>query len=58
MIATGSPAGVGISDGRYLKVGDRVRIEVDGLGALDNPVVAEPVAHTTATGLAAGRSAA
>jgi 2-keto-4-pentenoate hydratase/2-oxohepta-3-ene-1,7-dioic acid hydratase in catechol pathway len=45
VIATGSPAGVGISDGRYLKVGDRVRIEVDGLGALDNSVVAEPVAR-------------
>jgi 2-keto-4-pentenoate hydratase/2-oxohepta-3-ene-1,7-dioic acid hydratase in catechol pathway len=45
VIATGSPAGVGISDGRYLKVGDRVRVEVDGLGALDNSVVAEPVAR-------------
>jgi len=58
VIATGSPAGVGISDGRYLNVGDRVRIEVDGLGALDNPVIAEPVADTTAAGLTAGRSAA
>jgi 2-keto-4-pentenoate hydratase/2-oxohepta-3-ene-1,7-dioic acid hydratase in catechol pathway len=58
VIATGSPAGVGISDGRYLNVGDRVRIEVDELGALNNPVVAEPVTHTTATGLAPGRAAA
>jgi 2-keto-4-pentenoate hydratase/2-oxohepta-3-ene-1,7-dioic acid hydratase in catechol pathway len=58
VIATGSPAGVGISDGRYLKVGDRVRIEVDGLGALNNHVIAEPVTHMTATGLAPGRAAA
>ena len=25
-----------------LQVGDVVRIEIDGLGALENPVVAEP----------------
>jgi hypothetical protein len=56
---TGSPAGVAISDGRYLKVGDRVRVEVDGLGALDNTVVAEPVerAATATTGDADSRAA-
>ncbi|OUM00649.1 fumarylacetoacetate hydrolase family protein [Variovorax sp. JS1663] len=39
MIATGTPAGVGMgfTPPRYLKAGDRVRIEIDGLGALENP---------------------
>ncbi len=42
VIATGTPAGVGIGfdPPRYLKAGDRVRIEVDGIGELENPVVA------------------
>ncbi len=40
VIATGTPAGVGIgfSPPRYLKSGDKIRIEVDGIGALENPV--------------------
>src|SRR5882757_5607779 len=40
IIATGTPAGVGIgfSPPRYLKPGDRVRVEVSGLGALENVV--------------------
>jgi 2-keto-4-pentenoate hydratase/2-oxohepta-3-ene-1,7-dioic acid hydratase in catechol pathway len=41
IIATGTPAGVGIgfSPPRYLAHGDRVRIEIDGIGVLENPVV-------------------
>lgn len=41
IIATGTPAGVGIGfdPPRYLRDGDMVRIEIDGLGALENPVV-------------------
>jgi 2-keto-4-pentenoate hydratase/2-oxohepta-3-ene-1,7-dioic acid hydratase in catechol pathway len=40
IIATGTPAGVGIGfdPPRYLKDGDRVRIEVEGIGVLENPV--------------------
>ena len=39
IIATGTPAGVGIGfdPPRYLKGGDVVRIEIDGIGALENP---------------------
>jgi 2-keto-4-pentenoate hydratase/2-oxohepta-3-ene-1,7-dioic acid hydratase in catechol pathway len=42
IIATGTPAGVGIgfNPPRYLKPGDVVRIEIDGIGVLENPVVA------------------
>jgi 2-keto-4-pentenoate hydratase/2-oxohepta-3-ene-1,7-dioic acid hydratase in catechol pathway len=40
LIATGTPVGVGIGfqPPKYLKAGDRVRIEIDGIGVLENPV--------------------
>lgn len=43
VISTGTPAGVGImrKPPILLKAGDVVRIEIEGIGALENPVVAE-----------------
>jgi acylpyruvate hydrolase len=41
LIATGTPAGVGASKGRFLRDGDTVEVEVDGLGALSSPVRCE-----------------
>jgi 2-keto-4-pentenoate hydratase/2-oxohepta-3-ene-1,7-dioic acid hydratase in catechol pathway len=38
VIATGTPAGVGASKGRFLRAGDSVEVEVEGLGAVANPV--------------------
>ena len=40
VIATGTPVGVGIgfTPPRYLKPGDVVRVEIDGIGVLENPV--------------------
>jgi 2-keto-4-pentenoate hydratase/2-oxohepta-3-ene-1,7-dioic acid hydratase in catechol pathway len=40
IIATGTPAGVGIGfdPPKYLRGGDVVRVEIDGIGALENPV--------------------
>lgn len=40
VIATGTPAGVGIgfTPPKFLKAGDVVRIEITGLGVLENPV--------------------
>jgi 2-keto-4-pentenoate hydratase/2-oxohepta-3-ene-1,7-dioic acid hydratase in catechol pathway len=40
VIATGTPAGVGMAMAppTWLQAGDRVRIEVDGIGVLENPV--------------------
>jgi acylpyruvate hydrolase len=38
IIATGTPAGVGVARGRFLRDGDVVEVEIDGLGALRNPV--------------------
>jgi 2-keto-4-pentenoate hydratase/2-oxohepta-3-ene-1,7-dioic acid hydratase in catechol pathway len=41
VIATGTPAGVGagFDPPRFLADGDTVRIEIEGIGALENPVV-------------------
>lgn len=39
VISTGTPSGVGRPRGIFLKPGDRVRIELGGVGVLDNPVV-------------------
>ncbi len=41
VIATGTPAGVGIASNRFLKVGDVMKVEIDGLGHIENTVVAE-----------------
>ncbi|MGZ4724273.1 MAG: fumarylacetoacetate hydrolase family protein [Ilumatobacteraceae bacterium] len=44
IIATGTPAGVGfvMKPPRCLKPGSTVRIEIDKLGYLENPVIAQP----------------
>ena len=39
VISTGTPSGVGRPRGIFLKPGDKVRIELAGVGALENPVV-------------------
>jgi acylpyruvate hydrolase len=43
VIATGTPQGIGAArtPPRWLRPGDVVRIEIDGVGVLENPVVAE-----------------
>ena len=41
IIATGTPAGVGAAQGRFLRDGDTVEVEVDGLGTLVNAVRGE-----------------
>jgi 2-keto-4-pentenoate hydratase/2-oxohepta-3-ene-1,7-dioic acid hydratase in catechol pathway len=44
VIATGTPGGVGIAmkPPKLLRVGDRVRVEIEGLGELDNEIIPEP----------------
>lgn len=39
LFATGTPAGVGMPRGDFLKPGDVVEIEIEGVGRLRNPVV-------------------
>jgi 2-keto-4-pentenoate hydratase/2-oxohepta-3-ene-1,7-dioic acid hydratase in catechol pathway len=43
ILLTGTPAGLGafLDPPRYLRAGDVVRTEITGLGAMENPVVAE-----------------
>jgi 2-keto-4-pentenoate hydratase/2-oxohepta-3-ene-1,7-dioic acid hydratase in catechol pathway len=43
LIATGTPGGIGSLQGRFLTAGDRIRVSVDGIGAIENRVVAEPL---------------
>jgi acylpyruvate hydrolase len=41
IVATGTPAGVGVSrtPKRWMRSGERVRVEIEKIGALENPVV-------------------
>ena len=44
LIVTGTPSGVGIAmkPRGTLNVGDKVRVEIEGLGAIENEIIAEP----------------
>jgi 2,4-didehydro-3-deoxy-L-rhamnonate hydrolase len=44
VIATGTPAGVGMGKGRFLVPGDVVVAEIEGIGRLENQVIAEQAA--------------
>jgi 2-keto-4-pentenoate hydratase/2-oxohepta-3-ene-1,7-dioic acid hydratase in catechol pathway len=39
LISTGTPAGVGMARGTYLGAGATVRVEIEGIGAIENRVV-------------------
>jgi acylpyruvate hydrolase len=41
IIATGTPAGVGAAQGKFLRDGSVVEVEIDGVGTLSNPVRCE-----------------
>jgi 2-keto-4-pentenoate hydratase/2-oxohepta-3-ene-1,7-dioic acid hydratase in catechol pathway len=41
ILATGTPSGIGAPTGRFLQPGDVMRLEIEGLGAIENRVVAE-----------------
>ena len=45
VIFTGTPGGVGVAmkPPQFLKAGDRVRVEIDGIGFIENEVVDEAV---------------
>jgi 2-keto-4-pentenoate hydratase/2-oxohepta-3-ene-1,7-dioic acid hydratase in catechol pathway len=42
IVTTGTPNGVGAARGEFLRSGDVVTVEIDGLGRLSNPVRTEP----------------
>jgi 2-keto-4-pentenoate hydratase/2-oxohepta-3-ene-1,7-dioic acid hydratase in catechol pathway len=41
VLLTGTPAGVGMASGTYLRVGDRVEATITGLGTLSVVIVAD-----------------
>ncbi|MES2399705.1 MAG: fumarylacetoacetate hydrolase family protein [Pseudomonadota bacterium] len=45
LLATGTPSGVGVAMNppQWLKIGDVMRVEIDGIGHIENVVIAEPV---------------
>lgn len=45
VILTGTPSGVGLSDGRYLRAGQSVEVELEGVGTLRNRVVEKSKQH-------------
>ena len=49
ILATGTPAGVGIvrQPPLWMQPGDVVRVEIDGLGVLENRIVEEPAGTAT-----------
>jgi 2-keto-4-pentenoate hydratase/2-oxohepta-3-ene-1,7-dioic acid hydratase in catechol pathway len=48
VISGGSPAGTNIerADPRWMRAGDTAKCDIEGIGALNNPVVAEPATST------------
>jgi 2-keto-4-pentenoate hydratase/2-oxohepta-3-ene-1,7-dioic acid hydratase in catechol pathway len=44
VVFTGTPAGVGVArkPPRFMKAGDVTRVEISGLGVLENPIIDEP----------------
>lgn len=47
VLFTGTPGGIGaaMNPPHFLKVGDRVRVEIDGIGYIENEVVAQPASQ-------------
>jgi len=43
VLLTGTPQGIGAPTGSFLKVGDVVRAEIDGLGHIENRVIADDI---------------
>jgi 2-keto-4-pentenoate hydratase/2-oxohepta-3-ene-1,7-dioic acid hydratase in catechol pathway len=54
VIACGTFAGTGWPSGRFLQPGDLIRIEIDGLGYLANPVTAHSARELTRLSSALG----
>ncbi len=42
LILTGTPGGVGAVEGKFLKQGDVVKVEIDELGYIENKIIDEP----------------
>ena len=47
ILLTGTPAGVGMASGTYLKVGDKIEAEITGLGVLKVEIVPDEASPRT-----------
>jgi 2-keto-4-pentenoate hydratase/2-oxohepta-3-ene-1,7-dioic acid hydratase in catechol pathway len=56
VVATGTPGGVGKALGKMLVPGDVVRVEIDGVGAVENRVVQEQLPARAAVAYTAARA--
>lgn len=45
LIVTGTPGGIGALQGKFLGPGDVVRVEIDGIGAIENRIVPDEAAR-------------
>ena len=43
LILTGTPGGVGVVEGKFLKQGDVVKVEIAELGYIENKIIDEPI---------------
>ena len=43
LILTGTPRGVGVVEGKFLKQGDAVKVEIAELGYIENKIIDEPI---------------
>lgn len=48
ILATGTPSGIGAPGGNFLKPGDTMRLQIEGLGVIENRVIAERPARSPA----------
>jgi 2-keto-4-pentenoate hydratase/2-oxohepta-3-ene-1,7-dioic acid hydratase in catechol pathway len=53
VIATATPGGVGVAFGKMLVPGASVRVEIDGIGAIENRIVQEQLPADVAVASAA-----
>ena len=42
LVLTGTPGGVGVIEGKFLKNGDTIKISISELGHIENRVIDEP----------------
>ena len=46
LIATGTPEGSALATQNWLKSGDRIRVEIDNIGFIENSIINEPKSTT------------
>ena len=45
LVATGTPEGSALASQNWLKPGDKMKVEIDKLGFIENTIIQEPNCH-------------